>query len=714
METIEEFFAETIKSLNLELAFDDFETEIEKAFFAQINRVMDARKRGMAIPVISGSMESIHWEAIKEDFSNGVLNGKRLKDSIQRTLDNSETTLYGCKFVTTDQNGNEYKRYFMLATLDGLFFFAANKIAFIKYELLHSVIKTSCALIVSAEKVEWFTEHGVPQTDTKAIVIKENDENKDYLEAIEKGIQYIIKRDEDTNDSEEDLSGDLFSDTKATKSANTEHLKKVDLLRKYSKQIKTGFAFDSAGYINAYRVSNAKKIFAEGLNEESVIGFYDTSLNHNGSNGYLFTDTKVYYLETGGKPQIINYDEIKNIGLTLRGKKDYNNELKFELADGTVKIWKSIFLNKTPLFEFFNELLKLDTVGYVDEKKPDKEENFESIQSIADKKDSFVSDDFFPAGIKIDKTKIFPMVVMATMSSGKSTLINALLGKEILPSSNEACTALTYSILDDDADSKEIICTTDTKGSVKVYETNLAEELYRINSSPDITDVFIRSHVNGVLNTDKALLIIDTPGPNNSRDESHQNILFNTMEKIKGGLFLYVLNATQLGINDDKKLMLTLKTITKKNPKIKVLFVLNKVDQLDEEQESVEEFVKIASDYIKEQGFSNPEIIPISARAAILFKKVLEGEKLTRLEYRDFCNLYELYKSTDFNMRKYALTEELKNQSKEIEVHGRKYTVGNLNQAIENTGISLVEEYIQRVQILSSGYSKTEFDVKKT
>ena len=61
-----------------------------------------------------------------------------------------------------------------------------------------------------------------------------------------------------------------------------------------------------------------------------------------------------------------------------------------------------------------------------------------------------ISKDFFAKGIEIDTKKIFPMLVIATMSSGKSTLINALLGQQILPSKNEACTAKTYSILDDD------------------------------------------------------------------------------------------------------------------------------------------------------------------------------------------------------------------------------------------------------------------------
>ena len=120
----------------------------------------------------------------------------------------------------------------------------------------------------------------------------------------------------------------------------------VDLLRKYYRKIRTGFAFNLAGNINETKLVNAKKKFAKDLDEKSVLGFYDTSLKNNGWNGYLFTDTKVYYQETGGKPQIIDYDNIKNIKLISKGKKDRDNELRFEMMEGTVKIWKSILLNK--------------------------------------------------------------------------------------------------------------------------------------------------------------------------------------------------------------------------------------------------------------------------------------------------------------------------------------------------------------------------------
>ena len=81
---------------------------------------------------------------------------------------------------------------------------------------------------------------------------------------------------------------------------------------------------------------------------------------------------------------------------------------------------------------------------------------------------SLVSKDFFSKNITINENEIFPMVVMATMSSGKSTLINALLGRQILPSRNEACTAKMYSILDDDQSSETKIFVTYTNGETVV------------------------------------------------------------------------------------------------------------------------------------------------------------------------------------------------------------------------------------------------------
>ncbi len=327
---------------------------------------------------------------------------------------------------------------------------------------------------------------------------------------------------------------------------------------------------------------------------------------------------------------------------------------------------------------------------------------------------ALITKDFFAKGISINEKEVFPMVVMATMSSGKSTLINSLLGQQVLPSKNAACTAKMYSILDDDqADSTQIFVTY-KNGETVIKEENVAEELEAANSDDDVTDILIRGFVKGVLNTDKALLIVDTPGPNNSRDESHQQIMLDVMRKIKGGLILYVLNATQLGINDDKNLLGIIRDYIKENPRLSILFVINKVDQLDEEREgSISQLVLTANDYLKNNGISNPQIIPVSALAASLFKKVLNKEELTRSEYRSFCSYYEMFRPQDYNMKSYAITAVLPNQHDIVEVRGEEYLVGDLNRAIENTGIKLLEEEIQKAQILSSGVIKNTIKVNR-
>lgn len=325
---------------------------------------------------------------------------------------------------------------------------------------------------------------------------------------------------------------------------------------------------------------------------------------------------------------------------------------------------------------------------------------------------SLVSKDFFAKNITINENKIFPMVVMATMSSGKSTLINALLGQQILPSRNEACTAKMYSILDNDQDNETKIFVTYTNGETVVKEDNVVAELEKANSDNEVTDILIRGHIKGVLNTDKALLIVDTPGPNNSRDESHQQVMFDVLKKISGGLILYVLNATQPGINDDKYLLGIIRDYIKENSKISVLFVINKVDQLDEERdESVRQLVVMANEYLKENGIVSPQIIPVSALAASLFKKVINNEELTRSEYRLFCGYYDMYKPRDFNMRSFAITSALPRQHESVEVRGETYGIGDLNRAIENTGIKLLEEEIQKAQILSSGIIKNAIKI---
>lgn len=138
-----------------------------------------------------------------------------------------------------------------------------------------------------------------------------------------------------------------------------QHQEKIELMKKYADQIATSFPFHIKGDIPSKKVDNAIKKFANGLDRDSVIGFYDTTIGGSGKTGYVFTDTKVYYLQTLEKPKKLWYDDIKSMEVTQSQIKDCNNSIIFHLYDGTTIEWTETFLNKTPLMVFFNELIEM-------------------------------------------------------------------------------------------------------------------------------------------------------------------------------------------------------------------------------------------------------------------------------------------------------------------------------------------------------------------
>lgn len=320
--------------------------------------------------------------------------------------------------------------------------------------------------------------------------------------------------------------------------------------------------------------------------------------------------------------------------------------------------------------------------------------------------EKLISETFLPKSIRVDASRVFPVVVMATMSSGKSTLVNTMLGIDILPSKNEACTAKVYSILDDDTIKHPKIYVEKNDGTLNIIQNDLSRQLNLANDANNVKSIFISGQIKGVLNTDKALLLIDTPGPNNSQDATHEAILQDTLKKIKGGLILYVMNASQVTTKDDKYLLTLLREFLEKNKQVKVLFIVNKVDVLDLEKESISEFVFNAKSYIEGCGIKNPDIIPVSARAANLFKKVLAGDSLSRKQYNDFLMAYDMFRPSGVRMTAYAITKDLPDQRRKLQVNGETFVVGDLLAALDNTGITYCEKYIQEAQILSNTNAK--------
>lgn len=300
----------------------------------------------------------------------------------------------------------------------------------------------------------------------------------------------------------------------------------------------------------------------------------------------------------------------------------------------------------------------------------------------------------------IQEDDVFKVAVVATMSSGKSTFINALLGIDLLPSKNEACTAKTISILDNDkaTDFKAYLEYSD--GRQKTIDLSDRSIMELVNDSDDITDVLIEGNIPGLRNIQKSIMIIDTPGVNNSMDERHGQTTETLIDNMKHGLIVYVVNATQIGITDDRKLLnFIVNKVNKSEKQIETLFVINKVDEIDFEREDFTSIVDEVKKYIENAGIQNTQIVPVSSMAAKIFKKALSGCKLTRNELRDFDYMFDLFKPVDFNLASYAYTKELSNHNKTVEIGGKKILYGDLMRAVDNTGLTCAQTLIESAML---------------
>ena len=235
---------------------------------------------------------------------------------------------------------------------------------------------------------------------------------------------------------------------------------------------------------------------------------------------------------------------------------------------------------------------------------------------------------------------IFPVNVIATMSSGKSTLINALLGKKLMPSKNEACTATITEILDiDDPNFAAIVYDTDGEIIQEVPDLTL-EIMGELNDDENVHRISAEGNIPFLDAKSTALMLLDTPGPNNSQNQAHKNTTYRAINSDSNNLILYVLNGTQLSTNDDAALLHYVADQIKKGGKQvrdRFLFVINKMDQFNPEEEDIGKAVLSAKRYLASYGIDDPQIFPCSAFTALNIRTYLEGidiDNLTRAQER--------------------------------------------------------------------------------
>lgn len=308
--------------------------------------------------------------------------------------------------------------------------------------------------------------------------------------------------------------------------------------------------------------------------------------------------------------------------------RDTNFEITFK---GTQEDYQDIISAVEAYGNKINAKCTLDKTADIADAEATIDSIFEEIKKgpIPELKDKAIADAFEKA-----KNSQFEINVVATMSSGKSTLINALLGQQLMPAANEATTATIVKIVDTDQKNFSAVAYDKSGNTVaKISNVTLAD-MKKLNDDEKVSSVTIFGNIPFVKSTGMKLVLVDTPGPNNSRDKRHEEMTYKMIANSDKSLVLYVMNGQQLGINDEKIFLDYICQNMKeggKQSRDRFLFALNKMDSFRpsakyDGEGCIAKALDAAKKGLEDRGIYNPNLFPVASLPALQIRTKDEDE----------------------------------------------------------------------------------------
>jgi predicted GTPase len=336
----------------------------------------------------------------------------------------------------------------------------------------------------------------------------------------------------------------------------------------------------------------------------------------------------------------------------------------------------------------------------------------------------------------------YKIAVVANMSSGKSTFINALFGKEVLPAFNHATTdSATYIYSKPNIEKKAEIFFSDNKESIEVFENLEAEIKQYAQKDEDCKDDKYKNvekidlyypfeNLQTSSNEDFSITFIDTPGPNSTGDygQKHKDQTRSVLNSVDMALFTFDYGQLDANLKSDEQgLWNTIKTRYKKDKNFEVYFLINKIDMAMEdnfkevkniddakknwyihEKKAIEKLKKAA----KDNGIDNPKIYTVASKFALLDRNDTDWDSPLESFQKKFKNIFSDIWENEYI--KYIGIVELENDINQYINTSVKEKI--LQIALNNITTTKNEELISltgRIQTLSKPKEEATENVNK-
>ena len=258
------------------------------------------------------------------------------------------------------------------------------------------------------------------------------------------------------------------------------------------------------------------------------------------------------------------------------------------------------------------------------------------------------------------------ILVVATMSAGKSTLINALVGYRVNEVKATACTnKLCYLYnkpIDDGISAKRADGCYMYRYNIEAVEKGVSDE--------------IALHFNSTLSNSRVCLI-DTPGVNYSGDKNHGEITRKAIASNDYDAIIFVSNALYFDTEDERMLL----DYTISHTKKQLIFVLNQLDGFNPRHDSIKETCLEFDSILKAKKIRSL-VVPLSGYYSFLLR-VGQRNKLDEVEIDDLQKLNKRFQK-DF----YCLPAYYPNNTINANTQDRE---------LFKSGITLLEKIIKSV-----------------
>ena len=223
------------------------------------------------------------------------------------------------------------------------------------------------------------------------------------------------------------------------------------------------------------------------------------------------------------------------------------------------------------------------------------------------------------------------ILVLGCMSSGKSTVLNALLGRGAFPAGNRATTAQVFRIVHDPW-SEGNVCRNPSESDEWFPLTSERLSSYNGAMKENVpADIRLRFPF---LSKKRTIVFYDTPGPNTSKYSDHRAETYFALEKLPLTNIFLVLDMVQLHTKDEEALLRDMGRVMQERGSVPLLVILNKADVIDVEKESVEEILaEVKETVLKYVPEGTPvDVIPVMAKGAEVWRRMVDRDPLTTFE----------------------------------------------------------------------------------